>query len=128
VIVNGRIQSIAITNRGINYSRAIITISGGNGYGGVATAVLDGRYGTLRIVYFDDNAERQVVDSDVGFIDYDRGTIQIYDIKILSVNSIDGYIRLSIESEKGIIETVRNTIITIDETDPTAITVDLIKI
>jgi hypothetical protein len=35
---------------------------------------------------------------------------------------------LSLESEKGIIETIRNTIITIDETDPTSITIDLTKI
>jgi hypothetical protein len=128
ILLNGRIQSINITKRGTDYTRAIVTISGGSGYGATAVVVIDGRIGSLRTIYYDSNAERQVVDSDVGFIDYDRGTIQIYDIKILSVNSIDGYIRLSIESEKGIIETVRNTIITIDETDPTAITVDLIKI
>jgi hypothetical protein len=30
-------------------------------------------------------------------------------------------IRLSVESEKGIIKTTRNTIITIDEDDPTSI-------
>jgi len=47
---------------------------------------------------------------------------------MLSVSSTDGYIRLSIESEKGIVETLRNTIITIDETDPTSITIDLAKI
>jgi hypothetical protein len=54
--------------------------------------------------------------------------IKIYDINILSVDSPDGYLRISMESEKGIVETIRNTIITIDETDPTAITVDLVKI
>ena len=128
VILNGRIQSINITKRGSDYTRAIVTISGGSGYGATAVVVIDGRIGSLRTIYYDSNAERQIVDSDVGLINYDRGIIEIYDIKILSVDSIDGYIRLSIESEKGIIETVRNTIITIDETDPTAITVDLIKI
>jgi hypothetical protein len=44
-----------------------------------------------------------------------------------SVDSADGYIRIAIESEKTIVETVRNTIITIDETDPTAITIELVK-
>jgi hypothetical protein len=128
VLLNGRIQSINITKRGTDYTRAIVTISGGSGYGATAVAVIDGKIGSLRTIYYDSNAERQVVDSNVGLIDYDRGAIQIYDIKILSVDSPDGFIRLSIESEIGIIETVRNTIITIDETDPTAITVDLIKI
>ena len=128
VLLNGRIQSINITKRGSDYTRAIVTISGGSGYGATAVVVIDGRIGSLRTIYYDSNAERQIVDSDVGLINYDRGIIEIYDIKILSVDSLDGYIRLSIESEKGIIETIRNTIITIDETDPTAITVDLIKI
>ena len=127
VILNGRIQAINIVKRGIDYTRAIVTISGGSGYGATAVAVIDGRVGTLRTIYYDSNAERQIVDNNVGYIDYDNGIIQIYDINILSVNSADGYIRIALESEKGIVETIRNTIITIDETDATAITIDLVK-
>ena len=128
VIVNGRIQNINITNRGTDYTRAVVTIAGGEGYGAKAVAVVDGRLGTLRTIYYDSAAQRQIVDDNVGEIDYDSGTINIFDINILSVASADGYIRLSIESEKGIVETIRNTIITIDETDPTSITIDLTKI
>jgi len=128
VIVNGRIQSIAITNRGINYSRAIITISGGNGYGGVATAVLDGRYGTLRLVYFDDNAERQVVNSNIGSINYDTGLVTLTNLNIISLATFDNLVRLTIESEKGIVKSFRNTIITLDDTDPTSITTELVEI
>ena len=128
VIVNGRIQNINITNRGTDYTRAVVTITGGDGYGAKAVAVVDGRVGTLRTIYYDSAAQRQIVDNNVGEIDYDSGTINIYDINMKSVSSTDGYIRLSIESEKGIVETLRNTIITIDETDPTSITIDLTKI
>ena len=128
VIVNGRIQNINIVNRGTDYTRAVVTITGGDGYGAKAVAVVDGRVGTLRTIYYDSAAQRQIVDENVGEIDYDFGTINIYDINMLSVSSADGYIRLSIESEKGIVETLRNTIITIDETDPTSITIDLAKI
>jgi len=128
VIVNGRIQSIAITNRGINYSRAIITISGGNGSEGVATAVLDGRFGTLRIVYFDDNAERQVVNSNAGSINYDTGLIILTNLNIISLATFDNLVRLTIESEKGIVKSFRNTIITLDDTDPTSITTELVEI
>ena len=128
VIVNGRIQNIIIVNRGTDYTRAVVTITGGDGYGAKAVAVVDGRVGTLRTIYYDSAAQRQIVDDNVGEIDYDSGTINIFDINILSVASTDGYIRLSLESEKGIIETIRNTIITIDETDPTSITIDLTKI
>lgn len=128
VIVNGRVQNINIVNRGTDYTRAVVTITGGDGYGAKAVAVVDGRVGTLRTIYYDSAAQRQIVDDNVGEIDYDSGTINIYDINMLSVSSTDGYIRLSIESEKGIVETLRNTIITIDETDPTSITIDLTKI
>jgi hypothetical protein len=128
IIVNGRIQNINIVSRGTDYTRAVVTITGGDGYGARAVAVVDGRIGTLRTIYYDSAAQRQIVDNNVGEIDYDSGTINIYDINVKSVSSADGYIRLSIESEKGIVETLRNTIITIDETDPTSITIDLAKI
>ena len=124
-IVNGSIQSIEVTNRGIDYSRAIITITGGGGYGATATAVIDARTGVLRTIYYDTNAERQIVDSTAGTIDYDTGVITINDINIRSIGTADELIRLSIESEKGIIQSVRNTILTIDEEDPTSIVTTL---
>ena len=120
-VVNGTIQSITITNRGIDYSRAIVTITGGNGYGAAATAEIDSRTGVLRTIYYDSLSQRQVVDSDVGTIDYNAGIITLTDIKITSVTETDGYIRISAESQSGIIESARNTIITIDAEDPTSI-------
>jgi hypothetical protein len=126
--VNGAIQSISVTNRGIDYTRAIVTISGGNGFGGEASAIIDAATGTLRTVYYDSNAQRQIVNSLAGEINYNVGTVTIFDINMLSVSSPDNLIRLSFEAEEGIIESARNTIITIDETDPVAITVNLTKV
>ena len=37
----------------------------------------------------------------------------------------DGYMKLTIETEKGLKQSVRNTIITIDEDDPTSIVTTL---
>ena len=128
VIVNGQVESINITNRGTDYTRAIVTISGGSGTGAEATAEIDSRIGQLRTVYFDTNAERQVVNSNAGTINYDTGEINIIDINILSLSSSDGLIRINIESQNGIIESVRNTIITIDENDPSAIVVNLSEV
>ena len=125
VIVNGVVQSINITNRGIDYTRATVSISGGSGYGATGDAVIDSRTGVVRTIYYDTNAERQIVDSNAGEIDYDNGIITISDINIRSVSSTDGLVRLTIESEKGILQSVRNTIITIDEDDPTSIVTTL---
>jgi hypothetical protein len=124
-IVNGRVQSIEVTNRGIDYTRATVTISGGGGYGATAEAIIDARTGELRTVYYDSNAQRQIVDETAGTIDYDAGIVTINNIYIKSVSSTDGYIRLSVESEKGIISTTKNTIVTLDVDDPTAISTTL---
>ena len=126
VLVNGKISRIDISNRGIDYTRAIITISGGGGYGASAIPVIDSRTGTLRTVYYNQFSERQIVNSNAGVIDYNLGTLKINDIRILSVSSPDGYIRFTIESENTVIKTNRNTIITIDDVDPTAISTTLI--
>jgi hypothetical protein len=120
-ITNGKVESITITNRGINYSRAIVTITGGSGYGAAGLAILDGRFGTLRAVYYDVSAQRQVINANAGTINYDTGLVTIDNLRILSVEPIDGLIRVNIEAEKGIIKSSKNTIITIDSDDPASI-------
>lgn len=124
-IVNGKVTAVTITNRGINYSKAVVTFSGGDGYGATAIAVLDGRFGTLRTVYFNELAERQTIDSTAGTIDYDTGEVTITDLRVLSVITSDGNIRVSIESEDGIISSIRNTILSIDQTDPSSVATEI---
>lgn len=124
-IVNGRVNNIVVLNRGINYTRATVTISGGGGFGASAEAIIDARIGTISTIYYDSNSQKQTVNENAGTIDYNSGIITLSDIRILSVASSDGFIRFNIKSEKGIISTIRNTIITLDETDPTAITTTL---
>lgn len=128
VIQNGRITEIKMTNRGSDYSRAVVTISGGGGYNASAAAVIDTKVGTIRTIYYDSNANRQVINPSVGTINYSTGVITINDLKILAVATSDGLIRLTLESESGIIESIRNTIITIDETDPAAVATQLLKV
>ena len=127
-ILNGQISEIRMTNRGVDYSRAVVTITGGSGVGSIATAVIDSRIGTIRTIYFDTNADRQIINSAVGTINYASGVIEINDLKVLAVASFDGLIRLSLETESGIIDSNKQTILTIDETDTTSITTQLIKV
>ena len=128
VVQNGRITEIKMTNRGSDYSRAVVTITGGGGYNAAAAAVIDTKVGTIRTIYYDSAANRQVINPSVGTINYSTGVITINDLKILAVATSDGLIRLSIESESGIIESIKNTIITIDETDPSAVATQLLKV
>lgn len=119
-VVNGRIQSITITNRGVNYTQATVTITGGGGIGGSASAIVSGKIGTLRVIYYDTTSEKRTIKSNAGSIDYDNGIIVINDLNIISLIS-GSTLKIDVESEKSIIETTRETIITIDENDPTAI-------
>jgi hypothetical protein len=80
------------------------------------------------LVYFDDNAERQIVNTNVGSINYDTGLVTLTNLNIISLTTFDNLIRLTIESEKGIVKSFRNTIITLDDTDPTSITTELVEI
>ena len=128
VIVNGKIQTINITNRGNDYTRAIIAITGGSGYGAEAVAVVDGRTGTLRTIYYDTLAQRQIINSNAGTIDYNNGIITISNIRFLSIGSDDGLIRLTIEAEKGYLQSTRDTIISVDVDDTTSISSTLEKI
>jgi hypothetical protein len=127
-IVNGRVDSITVTHRGSGYTRALVSISGGSGYGSTASAILDAKFGTVRTIYYDEFVQRQVVKEDAGTIDYSSGVITLNDIRILSVTSNDGLIRLTIESERGILSSTKNTIITFDDTDSTSISTELIEI
>lgn len=124
-IVNGKIQSFTITNRGINYSRAVITISGGGGFGATAVVVLNSRFGTLRTVYFDSNAERKVVNPTAGTIDYESGKITLNNLNVISTKSSTGYIKINVQSESEIISSIKNTLIVIDSTDSSSITTNL---
>ena len=128
IIQSGKIVEIRLTNRGVDYTRATVTISGGGGYSGVATAVIDSRIGTLRTIYYDVNANRQIINSNAGQINYDTGVITLNDLKVLSVSATDGLLRFTAVSENGVIESSRNTIITIDETDTSAIVTTISKL
>jgi len=128
VVVNGKIESINVTNRGQEYSKALITITGGNGYGASAFPVLDTKFGTLRTIFYNTSAERQIINPAIGTINYSTGLVTLNDLRVMTVLTTDGLIRLTIESEKGIIRSTKNTIITIDSDDSSAIATELTAI
>jgi len=126
-ITNGKVESITVTNRGIGYTSALVTITGGNGFGATAIPVLDSKLGTLRTFYNDSEANKQIVNENAGTIDYDAGVITLFDLFVASVVSADGTIRLTIESDKTIISSIKNTILSIDDTDTAAISTEIIE-
>ena len=127
-VVNGRIESISVLNRGVDYTRAVVTITGGGGFGASAVAILDTRYGNIRTYYYDEFARKQIINANAGTIDYNTGVITINDFRVISSKEPDGLIRITAKAQKGILTSSRNTIITIDETDSTSISTELVAI
>lgn len=127
-IVNQRVEKITITNSGFGYTRAVVTLSGGGGSSATAVAIVTARTGFLRTVYYDADAQKQIVSESAGRINYETGEITLSDVDIQTIYSSDSFMRVTIESDKGIVETNRNTILEIDVNDSSSITVDLSEI
>lgn len=128
-IVNGKISTITVTSGGTNYNRAVVSIEGGGGSEGAATAVLEGRRGHLRTFYFKDNGERVIVNDNAGTIDYNTGSIFLREFTPLSLTPNDFYpddvLTFNIPSQSEIIPPLRNRILSIDENDSFALQLNI---
>ena len=126
-IVNGKITKITVTNRGIGYTRAAITISG-TGNSGAAIPLITAKTGILQTYYFDSNLNKQVVNSQAGTINYDTGLVQLENINIKGVNSSDGNLNISIETADHYLTTHQEQILTIDQNDAASIEINVSEI
>ena len=120
-LINGKISKIIIDNYGINYTQALVTITGGGGLMGSAKAVLEHQYGTLRSYFFDNKGVKTIFNSNVGIIDYYNGIVTLVDFEPHDVNNTLGLLSLYVTPETSIISSEKNRIITLDVTDGNAI-------
>jgi len=120
-VVNGRITSITITSRGINYTRATVSIVGREGNGGTALAVLQNRTGEIRTYYYKTNGEKVIVNGAAGTIDYDKGIVRINGFRpiglIPNANYANDILTINIRPLSETIYPLRNRILDIDEND-----------
>jgi hypothetical protein len=129
-VLGNKVVEITVTNKGSNYSRATVSITGGGGSQATAVTKLEAKFGTLRSYYYKTNGEKVIINSNAGTINYETGAIQIasaittgtvtnsfYDTNILTVN---------IPIEREVIPAFRNRIIDIDENDALSIQIDVV--
>lgn len=122
-IVNGRVQSISITNKGSDYTTAIVTLTAVNGgSGATAKPIVAARYGTLRIYYINSLQQKVIVEPNAGTIDYLKGIITLSNFK---PENYSNYIALWIRTDDPIVESTRSNILTLDSSDESAITINL---
>lgn len=130
-LYGGRITSIEMTNKGANYTRATVMISGETGSGVIVDAILQSRIGNLRTYYLNDNGEKVFANNDAGTIDYDKGIIVLKSLLPVTVAS-NGYYEpnvLTINTfvDKEIITSIRNKIIDIDVDNPLSYQIEIVS-
>jgi hypothetical protein len=126
VIVNGKITEIFIDNPGVNYTTATITMYYDDEFDATASfnVILQGRYGVLRSFFFDDNNVKTVLNPEAGTIDYKLGTITLREFDPVAIEDPLKILRIVAKPETNNFESARSRIITIDEEDVGAITID----
>lgn len=126
---SGAIKTIRITNAGANYTSATVKFtpvsSDTTGQGAVGAVNLEGRTGTLRSYYFNAQSKKTIVDDMAGTVNYEEGLITLTDFQPADVNDPLGQLVLTVQPTTTIVSSAYNRIITIDEFDPTAITVNV---
>ena len=130
VLASGSIKNVVITNSGNNYTSAIATVTPqpGDTTGQLAALVvnLEGKFGKLRTYYNNNNNAKTVLDDNIGNIEYDNGTITLDAFNPVSVNNEFGLLTVTATPIVSTISSSYNRIITIDEYDANAITVNVI--
>ncbi len=122
-IVNGKIQSITITNSGSGYTQAIVQITGGGGLLGSARAILQGQYGSLRSYYYL-NGVKYILNTNVGTVDYLNGKITLHNFNPYNINNDLGILNINVLPESNIIYSNKDKLITLDINDSNAIIVN----
>jgi len=126
-VVNGQIKSVQVTTRGINYTVASVDISDSTGTGATASAVLEGRHGTIRSYYLQSNGQKVIVNEDAGTIDYDTGEVIFTALTAYSVSSSPYFgldqnvFVVQIKPDEETLFPRKNRIVSIDETDITSL-------
>jgi len=137
-IINGRLSYITVTNPGVGYTTAAIVITGGGGTLATGSAVLENRYGQIRIAYFrPDETSNQSVKSILNYqnnngvmgqIDYTKGKIYINNFNPLSVANDFDELSVHIRPSKSVIHSEKNKLLTFDVNDSTTIVINIVPI
>lgn len=121
IVVNGTLRSIKMVKSGSGYTSAIVTITGGGGVGAKARAIMEGKIGKIRSYYYDSNLIKTVINSEAGLIYYDEGRVELINFTPISVNDAFGTMTLKSSPATTAFLTKRNSILTLDVTDPESI-------
>jgi len=127
--INGTIRQINVTNKGSNYTSAIVEIvpASNDTTGQLASAIvtLEGRYGTLRTYYNNTQNIKKIFNATAGTVDYNMGVVTLDSFNPFDVNNQLGQLTITANPATTMLSSSYNRIITVDPFDPTSIIVNV---
>lgn len=124
IIKNGKVSEIVLENSGSGYTQALVEITGGGGVLASARAILDSQFGYLRSYYYKDGL-KVILNSSAGTVDYSKGLVTLIDFKPQTINNDLKQLSINVVPDSTVLTSVMDKILTLDDTDPEAITVNL---
>jgi hypothetical protein len=126
IVVNGRVTQIVVDDPGVNYTTATAILIYEDEVDTTArfSVSVQGRFGSLRTYFFDDNNIKTVLDPEAGSVDYQLGRITLNQFDPFSINDPLKIMRFTAKPATNNFESSRNKIITLDDSDPTSIVIN----
>jgi hypothetical protein len=129
VIVNGRIQSVIITDKGIDYTTATATLSGGGTRKvGLLRPIIQGNYGTLRIFYYNSSGNKIILVENAGTIEYSTGIVKLNSFAPSAIGAGLEEISIFVKPSTSNFSSNKNRLITYDSALLTTLSIDLITV
>ena len=127
VIVNGKITQIVVDKPGVGYTTATTLLYYQDEIDTTASFAVNmqGRFGTLRSYFFDNNNIKTTLNAEAGTIDYQLGKITLQEFDPFSIEDPLKIFRMVAKPETNNFESARSRIITIDEEDTNAINISV---
>jgi hypothetical protein len=129
VIVNGKLKNVVITNPGVGYTTAVLSIIPAvNDFPTTTaqiTATIQGQTGILRSYYFDGNGVKKILDANAGTIDYVNGKMVLSNFNPIDISEPLKVLKIHSKPNKLDFKSSQSTIISLDPYDTSAITVNI---
>lgn len=127
VIVNGKITQIVVDKPGVNYTTATTLLYYQDEIDTTASFAVNiqGRFGSLRSYFFDNNNIKTTLNAEAGTIDYQLGKITLQEFDPFSIEDPLKIFRIVAKPATNNFESARSRIITIDEEDTNAINISV---
>jgi len=130
IVSGGSIAKIVVDSSGNNYTSTVVSITAQpgdtTGQNGAAIANMQGRYGTLRLYYYNSMNVKTILNGNIGTIDYTNGIITLNSFTPVNVDNPLGQLSISATPSTSIVSSTFNGIITVDPFDPSAIIVNVV--